>query len=408
MKLKSGVKSEVECSALVGETVPDSSPGATTPARGEPSNQKGQRRTGIEEGGLKDRDRDRLDREAMRQSVTVTGLLVLGILYTVYFARDLLIPFTAALFLKLVLSPAVRRFRKWGVPEGIGAAVVVSVTLACGLGVAYQLSGPASEWIERAPRVLEQAERRLATLKESLANVSRAAEQVEQMADVDGVPDRVPLQVRDVNLTGLLVEGTGSFIGRAVATIVLLYLLLASGDLFVRKAISAFRRSKDKARVFGLSRQLEQLMSRYLLTISAVNLGLGVVVGVAMHLLDMPNPFLWGAMVALFNFVPYLGALASLIILTLAAFVTFDDISRALIVGLVFFSVNLVEAYVVTPTLLGYRMRMNPVAIFVTIMFFGWAWGVYGILFAVPILVTVKLFGDHVPSLSPVAHFLGG
>ena len=339
--------------------------------------------------------------------MAVIGLFVLGVLYTLYFARDFILPVTAAAFLKVILAPAVRGFKKWGIPEGVGAGVIVLLTLAGGIGLVYQLSGPAQQWAERAPTVLDEAERKLRGVKESMANISRAAEQVGKITDVDGEPDPTPVALSQDNLTSLVIQSTRSFIAMAVGTVVLLYLLLASGDLFVRKAITIFRRRKDKARAFHLSRQLEQTLSHYLLTVSAINLGLGSIVAFAMHLLEMPNPLLWGAMVALFNFVPYLGAFASLTILTLAAIVTFDDLGRALAVGGVFFSLNLLEAYVVTPTLLGYRMRMTPVAIFISIMFFGWAWGIYGILFAVPILVTFKIFCEHVESLTPVGRFLG-
>ena len=341
-------------------------------------------------------------------SVASIGLFALAALYSIYFARDFVLPVTAAVLLKLVLSPAVRELKKWGVPEGIGAGVMVLFALTFGFGVVYQLSGPAKQWVERAPSVLEVTENKLRDVKNSMANISRAAEQVEKIASVNGQPAPTPVALSGESLGSLVVQSTRSFLAMAVGTIVLLYLLLASGDLFVRRAITALRHRHDKARAYHLSRKLEETLSRYLLTISAINLGLGGVVAFAMYLLEMPNPVLWGAMVALFNFVPYLGALTSLTILTLAALVTFDDLGRVLMVAVSFFSLNLLEAYVVTPMLLGYRMRMNPVAIFISIMFFGWAWGVYGILVAVPLLVTFKLVCDHVESLTPVGQFLSG
>lgn len=339
------------------------------------------------------------------QAVATIGLFVLGVGYTIFVARDFLLPVTAAFFLKLVLSPVVRKFRKLGVPEPVGGAIVLVSTLIGVAWAVWSLSGPANDWLERAPTVLRDVEIQLRGLKESVQSVSRAAEQVERMADVDGRADTA-VAVRGPTLASLLFLSTRNFVAVAVATVVLLYLLLASGDLFLQKAITVVPRLEDKVRAVDMSRELELEISGYLRSVCMINVGLGAVIAFAMYLLDMPNPLLWGMMVALFNFVPYLGALASLVVLFLAAFVTFEDLSRALLVGGVFFTVNALEAYVITPTLLGRRMRINPVAIFVTMIFFGWAWGVYGLLLAVPMLTTFKLLCDHIPPMEPVGELL--
>jgi len=131
-------------------------------------------------------------------------------------------------------------------------------------------------------------------------------------------------------------------------------------------------------------------------------------VGLLMHWLGMPNAYLWGMVAGLFNFVPYVGAIATFSILSLAAYVTFGSAAKALMVGVLFFGVNGVEGYFVTPYLLGRRMSMNPVAIFISLILFGWAWGVYGLLLAVPILAATKLICERVRSLQPVGELISG
>jgi predicted PurR-regulated permease PerM len=339
-------------------------------------------------------------------SAATTALLGLAALHTVYFARDLLLPVTAAYFLKLALTPLVRGLRRGGVPEALGAALVLGATLGVVGLSAYQMIGPANDWIARAPQVLRQASRELRAWKKPVENLTRAADHVEEIAEVGGSGTTPSVEVRGPRLTSLLFESTSDFIAAAVATLVLLYLLLASGDLFQRKAVALLPRLEDKIAAVDLSREMERNVSRYLLTVTSINVGLGLAVGVSMHWLDMPNPYLWGMVAGVLNFVPYLGPLASVFILTLAAYVSFDDIAKALLVGGVYFGVNAVESYFVTPAILGRSMRMNSVAIFVAMILFGWAWGVYGLLLAVPILTMLKQLCERVRPLHAVGELI--
>jgi predicted PurR-regulated permease PerM len=336
------------------------------------------------------------------------ALLALASLYTLYFARELLLPIVTAYFLKLVFAPAVRRLKLWRIPEPLGAAFVLGLALGTGAVAAYSLSGPANEWIARAPAILREARNELRALTRPVENVSRAAEQVEQMTDGNAPPRAETVTVRGPSLTSLLFESTTYFVSTAVATLTLLYLFLAAGDLFLIKIITILPRLEDKVTAVELSRELERSISRYLATVTLINIALGIAVGLLMHWLGMPNPYLWGMVAGLFNFVPYVGALSTFAILTLAAYVTFDDAAKAMLVGGLFFAVNGIEGYLVTPSVLGQRMSMNPVAIFISLIVFGWAWGVYGLLLAVPILAGTKLLCERVQSLQPLGELIGG
>jgi predicted PurR-regulated permease PerM len=329
------------------------------------------------------------------QSIATTGLFVLAVMYTMYFARDFLIPIAVALYLKVVLTPLVRRLRKWNVPYAIGAALVLLATVFTVVWIGYRLLGPANYWLEQAPEVVRRVEGQIHEWNVFISSLSGST------VDARAEPT-------NPSTIGAVFESTRKFLAMAAITTVLLYLLLASGDLFLRKTITVLPRLDDKVRAVDLSKELERKISRYLITVSLINTGLGLTVACTMYLFAMPNPILWGAMVAVFNFIPYLGALGSFTVLTLAAFVTFDDVGRAFAVGGSFFLLNSIEAYLVTPTILGRRMKMNPVAILVFVVFFGWCWGVAGMLLAGPILVTLKMLCDHIAPLEPVGEYLGG
>jgi predicted PurR-regulated permease PerM len=350
-----------------------------------------------------------VDVVASATNVALKGLFVLALFYTFYFARSVILPVVLAMLLALILSPAVRVLKRGAVPEPIGAAVVVLATLAALAYGAYRLTDPASEWIDKMPQVISQVERKLGTLRRSVAEVSKAAERMEQLATVAPKPNAAPpASVPQPPLLQRVLGVTKTVLVSAASTVVLLYFLLASGDMFLRKLVRVLDTFEDKKRAVGVARAIQSDMARYLFTITCINLGLGVVVGFALYLLDMPNPVLWGVMVATFNFIPYLGAATNLVILTVVAFLTFDDVSRVLTVSGVYLLIEIIEGQVVTPILTGRSLTLNPVMIFVAMLLWTWLWGVVGALIAVPLLMTLKIVCDHVESLQPVGEFLSG
>ena len=189
--------------------------------------------------------------------------------------------------------------------------------------------------------------------------------------------------------------------------IFLTYFLLAVGDLFLQKLVGVLPQFKDKRVAVTIARETEAQISLYLFTTTLINLGVGVVTGIAMYLLGMPNPVLWGVVAAVLNFVPYVGAVANIVLLALAAFVTFEDTGHALLVPGTFLALNLIESNLVTPMIYGNRMRLNTVALFIGLVFWWYIWGIPGAILAVPIMATIKIACDHIESLAPSGEFLG-
>jgi len=339
----------------------------------------------------------------------VKGLFVLALLYTFYFARSLLLPVVLAVLLSLILYPAVRALKRIGMPEPLGAVLVVAMlagTLGAGL---YQLFEPASEWIAKMPQVADQIEHKLRTVRKSMEDVSKAAEKVEALTSVDGESKR-PQQVvaRPPSLLSRIWGGTQSLLVSAGATLVLLYFLLASGDLFMRKMVRVLPTLADKKTAVAVARTIQTAIARYLFTITCINIGLGLTTAAALYLMGMPNALLWGVMVALVNYVPYIGPAVSGTVLTVVAFITFDDMSDVLLVPAVYFTLETIEGQFVTPILTGRSLTLNPVMIFLSMLLWGWIWGVIGALMAVPILMTLKIFCDHIAGLNALGEFVGG
>jgi predicted PurR-regulated permease PerM len=340
------------------------------------------------------------------RSIAITGLFVLAILYTVYFARAFLLPIVIAVLLDFLLSPVIRGLKRLRIPEPVGAALVVLTLLGVLGGGVYSLAGPAQTWIARAPQSLERLQTRLRELRQPVEEMTRTAERVEAATEVQkgGTPEVV---VRGPRLSERLFGSTQLFVASALETVVLLYFLLAVGDLFLQKLIRVLPQFKDKKMAVTIARETEASISTYLFTVTLVNLGVGAVVTLVMLAVGMPNAVLWGALAALAEFIPYLGSATLLGTLALAGLVTFPSLGHALLVPASYLAVNIVQANFVTPVILGRRLTLNPVAILVGLIFWWWMWGVAGAFIAVPLLATLKIFCDHIESLAPIGEFLG-
>lgn len=193
----------------------------------------------------------------------------------------------------------------------------------------------------------------------------------------------------------------------AVVMFFLLYFLLATGDRLLARIAALARTPAGGARLLDIVASVERNVSGYLASITLINVGLGVCTAAIAYLFDMPNPLLWGTIAALFNFIPYLGSMVTLAVLALVAVLTYDTLSQALLVPASFLLLATIEGQVVTPFVLGHRLSLSPIAVFLGLIFWGWLWGPAGALLAVPVLVTLKIVCDHLPPLSPVSALLG-
>ncbi len=336
-------------------------------------------------------------------------LLILAVIYTLALARSFFIPLTLAFLISLVLAPVVKWLAHIHVPRALGAGAVVLALLA---GLGFMLSSvldPIEKWMESAPILLERLEEKVLPLKETVEEVSKTAEKVDRIASVDnkgGAAARVTagksLHVRDM----LYSNAMGLLAGLVIVTF-LLYFFLSWGRVALLRIGELLGDSLEQKRFFALTTTLEVEVSKYLLTITVINILLGAAVAAALYLLGMPNPMLWGTVTALLNFIPYLGAVMSAIVISGAALLSFDGLGQPMLVVGAFGILTILEGQIFTPLVLGRRLALNPLVVFLSVAFWFWLWGVMGALMAVPILITLKLIGDHVGVLGPFAKLAG-
>ena len=341
------------------------------------------------------------------RSIEATLLTVMAVLYTLYFARGFLIPIVFAVLLNFLLSPLIRRLAKVRIKPPIGAGLVVVVVLV-GIGWgAYELATPAQRWAAVAPTSFAKAQNKLRGIIRPMQQVSKNVEQA--ASAVGGPSDKGPDVVvqSGPSLTSRLFGTTQRIVAGLLEIAILLYFLLAGGDLFLQKLIKVLPNVNDKVKAVEIARATESTVSAYLTTTLLVNLVEGAMVALVLWLLGMPNAGLWGVIVFFLEFVPYLGAATAVVVLSVAGLTTFDQLGRALLVPGSFLAINMLQANLVTPLLLGHRLTLNPVAIFTGLAFFYWIWGVPGAFLAVPLLATFKIFCDNIESLAAIGEFLG-
>jgi predicted PurR-regulated permease PerM len=330
--------------------------------------------------------------------------LVLGAA-SLYVARDFFVPITLAFLLALLLSPIVRAGQRRGIPHGISAVTLVGL-VAIGLFAGLlAISAPAARWIEQTPEIAEQLEFRLQDLRRPVEAVSRASESVEDATDT-GTP-QTEVVVKPPSLLSRIVDNVTVFFATTLLSLLLTGFMLASSDLFYRRVVEISPTFSAKKHALTVINNIESEVSRYLLTITAINIALGVAIGVAMWGIGLPTPYLWGVVAALLNFIPYIGMLVGALLVGAVALVTFDGVLYAMLAPMLYLLLSSIEGGIITPVILGRRLAINTVAILLAIAFWGWLWGVVGVLIAVPVLVVGKVVCDHVAALAPLGILLG-
>jgi predicted PurR-regulated permease PerM len=338
------------------------------------------------------------------RSIALTGLFILAVFYTIYFMRSILLPVILALLLSYLLRPIVRGLAKLKIPLAASAAFILIGLLALvGYGVSA-LAAPAAGWVQKAPAGLTEVQHKLLPVKKSVAQVTKTTGEIEKLATTNAETKAV--DVKRHPITEMFVTRTPEFISDAVLLTILLYFLLVYDQVFIAKLVKLLPTLSDKKTAVGIAQDIESQVSRYLFTITAINACLGMAVGTAVALLGLPNPVMWGVMVALLNFVPYLGALTGIICMTIGAVLSFDSLGYALIFPATYLALGVLEGSFITPWVMGRSLTLNPVIILLSLTFWGWMWGIVGIILAVPILAAFKIFCAHIKPMEPLAEFL--
>ncbi len=401
------------------------------------------------------------------RSKSLIILAVLALVYSLYFARALVLPIALAAILSSVLRPVVRRLHRWHIPNFAAAAIVLLGMFAVIVFSAVTLVGPANEWLDNAPTYFREVEVKFRGLREQVATLSEASKKMESLVGNGGLDEGpldaearedaaleklhnapagldspreatlpwenvaidgegpvdlsavengrngrtvqqqpIPVEIRQHRLTEVVFNTTGSVLASAGVMMVLMYFLLTTGDRFLNRMVEVMPTFREKRRVVEIVRSIEHGISNYLFTVSVINVGLGLAIGLAMWAFGMPNPALWGVMATGLNFMPYIGALLGTGLVFVAAVLAFDSLAYAAMIPAVYFLLTAIEGNFVTPTLIGRSMSLNPIMVFLSLLFWGWIWGVGGAFLAVPLLAIFKIVADQIEPLQPVGRLL--
>ena len=247
------------------------------------------------------------------------------------------------------------------------------------------------------------------TLRDAKARITKQGGSGEKSNDLDQLGESGEIVVRantQPTLSDWVLSATSTFVAGAVICLVLLYFLLASGDDVINNVLHILPNFREKRGVVELIYAAEDGMSRYLLTVTIINVCLGVVEGLLLMLLGVDNAPLWGVMACALNFIPYVGAIAGTAVIALVSFLQFESLGYALLPPFLYWSVTGIEGNFITPTVLGKQISLNPIMVFLSLAFWGWIWGVGGALIAVPLLAMTKIVCDQFKPLQPVARLL--
>jgi predicted PurR-regulated permease PerM len=347
-------------------------------------------------------DDNRTDSKLTR-AVWLVAILAAGAV--LYVAQDVLIPVAMALFLALLLTPAVDRLNRWGMRRGLAATVVMIVVCASTAAAVNAAWRPATEWLARAPQTLREIDPRLRPVREMFARVDAVAERAGRLTQGPSAVSGRPAIVTPVGGQSTAISMTKSFLEALTVIPLTLFFLLGGPPLLARMGAS-LSGNEASVRTLRLTEAIRFEVGRYFGTVALINVGLGACTALAMYALGMPNAILWGVLVAVFNFVPYLGPIAAFFILSIAALVTFESLGRALAVPGIFLLLHLIEGQIVQPLTVGRRFEVNALVVLLAVWFGYGFWGIPGMLLAMPVVVAVKVAAQYQPNWRTVRDFL--
>jgi len=309
----------------------------------------------------------KLDQRLRSIRLALLGIFLILFFGFIYFARDFLLPVVIAFLLALTLIPIVRFVQKRGVAPPLSALVIVLIVICVFSAGTFLLSGPVAQWIDSAPQISSKIQQKFAVLKFPIDSIFKASAQVENMGESVSASTVQKVAIQQPGMLSLAAASIVGGLTTAAITFVLLLFLLSSGTMFYEKMIGILPTLGDKKRALSIAHDIERDVSHYLLTITLINSGFGTAVAIAMALTGMPNPILWGVAAALLNFVPYIGAIGGIFMVGMVALISFESIGYAFVPPLLYAAFALIEGQFVTPFLLGRRLELNSVAIFICV-----------------------------------------
>lgn len=346
-------------------------------------------------------------RRMMRlRDICILILTLLAVFYSLYFAANIVLPFVFAIVVNLLMVTPMRVLRqRLHLPKPVAALVLIAAMAAAVAAIGAAISVPAAAWLSKVPQSVPELEKKFVALRELEHFYHRIAvlfhASGHNHADVGGTT-----ALTQIGSTVLL--GTRAFMGEFMTMLLMLFFLMTEGDSLLRRIVEITPSFSDKRRIVQIATQIERNVSLYLATITMMNLGVGALNVLQCWLTGMPNPLLWGVLAFLLNYVPIIGPLTGVVIYFFVGLFTFPSMLYALLPPSIYLCIHIMEGETITPMLLAKRFTLNPVLVMASLMFWDWMWGISGAFLSVPMLAVVKIFCDHIESLTPLGHVLGG
>jgi predicted PurR-regulated permease PerM len=335
------------------------------------------------------------------------GLFVLAVLATAYVASEIVLPLVFAIILKLLLQPAFRVLERLHLPRMLAALLLILALFGTIVGLGTAISGPAGTWAAKLPEGIPRLQERLSFMREPINTLQRFLQQVEDFGGTGPSPNAAA-SARGPTLLSKLFTGTRNFASGFFTTVLFLFFLLVSGDIFLHRLVEILPRFSGKRQVVEISQQIESDISAYLVTITIMNAAVGIATALAMWLTGVGDPILWGTVAFLLNYVPILGTALGVLTLLLAGLLTHEILWQALLPAGLYFGFHLIEGETVTPMLLARRFTLNPVLVIISLVFWFWMWGIPGAILSMPMLAITKIICDRLQPLAAFGHFLEG
>lgn len=327
--------------------------------------------------------------------IASVGLFLLALIFALDVGSTFLIPVVTAVLIGFVFGPAVDVLEKRGINSYAASVFIILGLSLIGAALAYVLASPLEEWGRRLPEMWDRVLELLGTLRGPIDSLNEVSESLQDVQKPDKQPTNI-VAVSDGGIVPQLLIVAPVLIGQVVIFLCTLYFFLANRTRLRGTVLSFCMSSRGRLRTARIFRDIEYFLSRYVGAITVVNIGLGVATAVTMALLGMPAPVLWGALAAVFNFVPYIGPAVVAATLAGVGLVTFDTVLAGLLPAAAFVGLNVIESQFVTPGFIGRTLTINPFAVFLALVFWMWLWGPLGGLVAVPALIVALVVLIHI------------
>jgi predicted PurR-regulated permease PerM len=335
------------------------------------------------------------------------GLLLIAVLVVANLATEIVLPIVIAGVLKLLLQPVVRGLERLWLPRVAAACLAIFLLVALLVGLGTLISGPAAAWFQHLPETGQKLEQRLSVLRAPIQTVNQQLKQLDDLIKSAG-PTQTVVVERGGSTAETIFTGTRAVLSIILTSLLFLFFLLVSGDVFLRRAVEILPRFRDKRQVVNIAQQIERDVSAYLVTVTIMNLLVGLATTAVVYAVGLSDPPLWGAAAFMLNYLPILGPAVGVGLFLVLGLLSFDSWFQACLPAAGYLLIHLVEGQGITPMLLARRFTLNPVIVIFAIVFWYWMWSVPGAVLAVPMLAITKIICDQIRGLAAFGHFLGG